>query len=130
MVNHARGGKRSWKLSQDKLSMGRKLSQDLQLAAFMGLPPLSSCCKSDSPLGAQLTAFTGLPQSVSGGFLQTYFIATSFCLPVCLCIIFIACALGHQRGGLIPLEMHLQMIIRHNVGAGNQIHVLCKNKSS
>lgn len=132
MANHAHGGKAKLEAQPRQAQHGERAQSGAPAGSFYGASPFNPCCKSDPPSGALLSAFTGLPPSASGEFFQIYFIAMSFCLPVCLHIVFIDSfgALGHQKRRSNPPGNALQMIIRHTVGAGNQIHVICKNKSS
>lgn len=63
-------GTRSWKLSQEALSMDSKLHQELQLAALTGLPQSVHASSQTLHQGLQLTTFTGLPQSTNAAFFR------------------------------------------------------------
>lgn len=50
-----------------------------------------------------------------------------FCLHAYMCVPYMSGVPGDHRKKLNPLELELQIILSHHVGAENQSQVLCKN---
>ena len=49
---------------------------------------------------------------------------TGICVHICLCTSCVFGACGGQKRALDALELELQMVVSHHMGAGNQTQVL------